>query len=369
MQETKAGYLYCIPVGYRPRDIGTASEWSKDNTQLHVKLGSVRGTDPVKIIKEAYSRPMGQPEIWWLEGSARAYHDEMNLLPVALASHRVWQNHEIFVFRDKEHCVSTLQRFSGAFRFRTAGVDKPPIITDLVNPQPVHRGTEDRVYGEIQLPDESRAEEADDFTEAKEDVVVDGIHAFQDPKAALGTLLMIAREDATAEEVNDMFRIFIADQESILTRIDNVRVEMAEYKVDALEFATEHALYRERRAAVIKQLCDLLGLRSSFGLGQEVSRERVAGAVDSILGKTDALKDVFGLRIRSSAADAGCQQAIALVNQCFRKWGFTELKCGVHKRRRQGGNADRVETTSYIVQEQAAFKGYGSRVCMLRCPK
>ena len=130
--DPKAGYVYAVPVGYRSID-GYDAPPALESLRLHVKIGSVRTPDPVAALKHAYSRALGQPEVWWLAPSADAYRDEMHDVHVVLAARRVWPNREVFAFDNKAECLAVLAEVAEGLQQRTAGEVKPPAVTDLVN--------------------------------------------------------------------------------------------------------------------------------------------------------------------------------------------------------------------------------------------
>lgn len=164
---SKSGYLYAVNGGFWPNPDGVF--------QLRVKLGSFRTADPVASMISSYQRGFGHPRLLWCEPSANAYADEHCDLFVALASHRVWPNREIFVFTDLEECLETLDHFSHGFRRRTATVDKPPVITDLVNPwQPQQRLEDDRARRKRAREEKHQEQRAKELEEA-----VDRDSAFQ----------------------------------------------------------------------------------------------------------------------------------------------------------------------------------------------
>lgn len=99
--------------------------------ELRVKLGSFKHPDPVAALRQAYSRALGEPQLWWAEPTADALRDERFDLFKVLDAHRVFKNHEIFAFDDKEDCLRTLEEFSVGFRQRTMRDDKPPHIDNL----------------------------------------------------------------------------------------------------------------------------------------------------------------------------------------------------------------------------------------------
>ena len=174
---SKAGYLYAVNAGFWPNPDGVF--------QLRVKLGSFRTVDPVASMIHAYQRVLGHPQLIWAEPSADAYTDETSDLFVALASHRVWERREIFVFADLEDCLEILDNFSHNFRRRTAGATKPPMITDLINPwMPQQRLEEDRTArkrARLEQLEEQRAEE--DATMARKD---GALRTFIEENCAMG---------------------------------------------------------------------------------------------------------------------------------------------------------------------------------------
>ena len=175
-------------------------------------------------------------------------------------------------------------------------------------------------------------------------------------------MLRGSEREATDEELRGMFRVFVKNREGVVVRVRNVGAERSRC---VTELTSVFQYNQMERCAAVGALCETLGLESSFAVGQEVPRARVMAAVGTILERADQLKDVFDLRLRI-AADSGCKQAIALVNQCFRKWGFTELKCAPRSKKRKEGGWE--EQAGYVVEEQVAFKGYGSRAPVMRCP-
>ena len=144
-----------------------------------------------------------------------------------------------------------------------------------------------------------------------------------------------------------MFRIFVKDREGVVRRVT--------------ELTSVFQYNQTERCAAIRELCELLGLSSSFGVGQEVTRERVTSAVGCPQGC-----------VRSAAA---VQHGGRRLQAGYRISESVLQEMGVHgaemrpAEEEEGQGDGLVEETVYIVQEQAAFKGYGSRVCVLRCPK
>lgn len=123
----KSGYLYAMPLGYFP-----VNGWhDPQSLELRVKLGSFRQPDPVAALHHAYSRPLGRPELWWVEPSPDAVADEKLMLFKSLRSYRVYHNREIFAFASKEACMRILQDFTLMYHRHTAALAKPPYITDL----------------------------------------------------------------------------------------------------------------------------------------------------------------------------------------------------------------------------------------------
>ena len=122
------GYMYAVPAGWWPTDDGTF--------RLRVKLGSTRSVDAVGASQARYDTLLGRTDVWWVESSADAYRDELDVLHVHFADRRVYPDRELFYFRDRAEFDREVGAFTTAFRANTSDEEpyKAAVITDLAAP-------------------------------------------------------------------------------------------------------------------------------------------------------------------------------------------------------------------------------------------
>ena len=120
--------MYAIPAGWWPTDAGTF--------RLRVKLGSTRSVDAVGTSHSRYDTILGHTDVWWLESSADAYRDELNVLYTHFDDRRVFSDRELFHFDDRADFEREIATFTAGFRAVTGHEEahKAAVIIDLMVP-------------------------------------------------------------------------------------------------------------------------------------------------------------------------------------------------------------------------------------------
>jgi hypothetical protein len=123
------------------------------------------------------------------------------------------------------------------------------------------------------------------------------------------------------------------------------------------------------RLEMMSDICEQLGLKSSYELGAQVSKDRLEQSAQWFIHNYKKIHNIFDIRMqadKSKKPPPASRVATSLINKIFTKWGYSKFKkCAKKSFSKRDANAKREDITPFeIISQNEIYQQVGNEMVL-----